>query len=47
MGTKDLQSIAKTLTELATPEKKPKELMKEVKKRHPKASNNDIMRGAV
>ncbi|PBB96772.1 hypothetical protein [Mesorhizobium sp. WSM3862] len=46
MDTNEMQAIADTLMRLVTPEMKPKQLVKAVKKQHPNASKKDIARAA-
>jgi hypothetical protein len=46
MKADSLQAIGETLFRTATPEMSPKQLIKAVRKEHPKASKKDIVRGA-
>ena len=41
-----LQDIAETLLAVASPNMTPKQLVKAVKKKHPKASKKDVVRAA-
>ena len=47
MKSDDLQAIGKTLLRIVKPEMTPKWLMKAVKKVHPKAAKQDIVRAAL
>ena len=46
MGKSDIEEIGETLHRLANPKLKPKELLKAVRERHPKASKKTIVRAA-
>ena len=46
MKSDDLQAIGKTLLRIVTPDMTPTQLMKAVKKVHPKAAKLDIVRAA-
>ncbi|UCI10416.1 hypothetical protein [Mesorhizobium sp. B1-1-8] len=46
MNTDEMQAIADTLMRVVTPDMKPKQLMKAVKKLHPNASKRGIARAA-
>lgn len=42
----EIEKIAKTVSDLAKPKMKPKELFEAVRKVHPKATKKEIIRGA-
>jgi hypothetical protein len=46
MAASDLEKISQTLLRLASPDLKPKKLIKAVRKEHPKASKKEIVRAA-
>ena len=46
MKSDDLQGIGKTLLRMVKPDMTPKQLMKPIKKAHPKAATQDIVRAA-
>jgi hypothetical protein len=46
MAKSDIEEIGETLQQLANPKLKPKELLKAVRERHPKASKKTIVRAA-
>ncbi|GGD31168.1 hypothetical protein [Aureimonas glaciei] len=41
-----IETISKTVSELATPDMRPKKLFNAVRKRHPEASKSEIVRAA-
>ena len=47
MKTEELEAVAKTLIELATPEMTFKRLMGAVRARHPKVMRAEVIRGAL
>jgi hypothetical protein len=46
MASTNLESIAQTLHRLATPDMKPKDLMRSVREAHPDVSKKDVVRAA-
>jgi hypothetical protein len=46
MGKSDIEEIGETLHALASPQQKPKDLLRAVRERHPKASKKTIVRAA-
>ena len=46
MPSSNLETIASTLGRLATPDMKPKELLKAARQEHPQATKKDIVRAA-
>ena len=47
MAVRDIQRLSDTIAKLASPDMKPKELLKAVKVQHPDASGKDITRAAL
>ncbi|TIT11852.1 MAG: hypothetical protein E5W74_11710 [Mesorhizobium sp.] len=47
MDASELQAIGDTLMRLVTPDMKPKDLLKAVRKEHPDARKKDIARAAI
>ena len=46
MNSREMREICATLSKVVTPEMTPKQLMKTVRKAHPKASKKDVARAA-